>query len=228
MKLFNPTINDIHLRIGQAFFSLMSHGLYDLFLYHFVTGFFWQCDTQKIKDNYFDNISNNHLEIGVGTAYLLQGILSEEYKPRLALMDLNKNCLTKAAKKLEDFMPETYLQNVLDPINQPIKKFDSIGMNYVLHCVEGSFKTKSIVFKHMKTLLNRGGVLFGATLLNAGVQRSIFSRVFMKLLNWLCIFNNSEDNLEDFEKGLNQHFYQVDIKIMGCAVIFNAREPKLD
>ena len=70
--------------------------------------------------------------------------------------------------------------------------------------------------------------MFGATLLSAGVQRSIFSRAFMRLLNWLCVFNNSKDNLEDFKTALKQHFDEVDIKVVGCAVIFNAREPKPD
>lgn len=209
-------------RIGQMFFSMMIHKLYDVVLYGFITPFFWKCPTTILMDNYVDNVSSNHLEIGVGSAYFLDNTLSEEFKPRLALMDLNTNCLNKAAKKLQIYRPEIYHQNILDPIDSNIAKFDSIGMNYVLHCVEGSFKKKTHALQHIKSLLNTGGVFYGATLLNGGVSRSWLARCLMRLLNALCIFSNNNDNLTDFCLAMQASFDQVEVRVQGCAVIFKA------
>ena len=63
----------------------------------------------------------------------------------------------------------------------------------------GSFSAgmigKAIVFDHLRPLLNPGGVLFGATILAAGVDR---------------------------EAGLRTRFSQVDLRTIGCGALFTA------
>ena len=210
------------LKLGQLFFSTMSHKVYDFGLYKIITPYFWQCPTEKLLNNYRRNLSKNHLEIGVGTAFCIENTWTHAKNARLALMDLNSTCLAKSADRLAEFTPLTYRQNILEPIIQKIEKFDSIGMNYVLHCIEGDIKKKSIAFEHIKSLLNDGGVYFGTTLLTQGVKRSVLSRILMKLLNWLCIFNNANDSFEDLSVALKGSFNHVKIDIHGSAVIFSA------
>jgi ubiquinone/menaquinone biosynthesis C-methylase UbiE len=91
--------------------------------------------------------------------------------PRVALMDLNLNALDFAARRIAHYNPETYVRNVLEPIPFDAMKFDSVGINYLLHCLPGSMDSKSTAFDHLKTVMNPGAVTFGATLLQDGVTR---------------------------------------------------------
>jgi hypothetical protein len=50
-----------------------------------------------------------------------------------------------------------------------VRRFDSIALNYVVHCLPASWPDKGVVFEHLKTMLNPGGTLFGATLVQVGI-----------------------------------------------------------
>ncbi|MGL4880630.1 MAG: methyltransferase type 12, partial [Waterburya sp.] len=106
------------------------------------------------------------------------------------------NALDFAAQRIVRYKPETYYQNILDPIFLDVEKFDSVGINYLLHCVPGSIKSKSIVFDHLKALLNPNAIVFGSTLLQGGVQRNCFAKCLMDTYNKHGIFSNQQDDLE--------------------------------
>jgi hypothetical protein len=76
-------------------------------------------------------------------------------------MDLNLNALDFAARRIARYKPETYVRNVLEPIPFDAMKFDSVGINYLLHCLPGSMDSKSAAFDHLKTVMNPGAVIFG-------------------------------------------------------------------
>lgn len=207
---------------GQAVFSKKVLAIYD-WLVHFVFNhYFWKCPTQKIWDLYNKHVSANHLDAGVGTGYFLDSCHFPSAHPRLALLDLNLNCLEFSAKRLARFQPEVYQRSLFDPIVLPAAKFDSIGINYLLHCLPGDLKSKSIVFKNLKPLLNTGGVLFGATLLQQGVRLSPSARFFMKFYNKKKIFSNAADSREDLEQELRKHFKKVTVEVCGCVALFSA------
>lgn len=209
-------------KIGQLFFTTMSHTIYDTGLYRFVTPYIWKYQTQDILNNYKKNISKNHLEIGVGTGFLIKHSQPQNTVFRLTLMDLNKNCLKKSHDRLSIYNPTLIQQDILKPFQGHENAYDSIGMNYVLHCVDGDIKRKSIVFDHVYASLTHGGVFFGATLLHEGVERSLSSRLLMNILNRLCIFTNKNDRFNDFSEALKQRFSRVDISVQGSAVIWRA------
>ena len=73
-----------------------------------------------------------------------------------ALMELNAVCLAVAVDRVARFRPECYEANILEPVTIEAEKFDSIGMNYVLHCVPGTIRTKAVVFEHLKALASPG------------------------------------------------------------------------
>ncbi len=66
-----------------------------------------------------------------------------------------------------DTDPRVLQANVLKPLPLPPSSFDSIGMNYLLHCVPGSMVDKSRIFPGLAALLAPGGVLFGSTAVNS-------------------------------------------------------------
>lgn len=209
-------------RLGQLFFSTMSHHLYDLGLYRFVSPFIWRCSTKRLMDNYVENISHNHLEIGVGSGYFLEHTLCADFLQRLVLLDLNRRCLSKSEKRLRAFAPRMRHHNILSPLDRSETKHSSVGMNYVLHCIPGAFSTNERIFTHIHSVLEDGGVFFGATLLKHPAREGALSWLFMKLLSVTGIFNNAQHTQADLQHTLASTFRKVEISIVGCAAVFRA------
>jgi 2-polyprenyl-3-methyl-5-hydroxy-6-metoxy-1,4-benzoquinol methylase len=172
---------------------------------------------------YNQHVTANHLDIGVGTGYFLDKCRFPSTTPRLALLDLNPNCLEMAAKRVARYSPEVYRGNVLDPIEIDPPKFDSIGILNVLHCLPGAIETKGIVFDHLKALLNPGGVVFGSTLLYGGIRRSLLATLVFNRVNRAGAMTNKEDDLEGLERSLEQRFAETSVSVIGCEALFRAR-----
>lgn len=207
---------------GQWLFSLMSHQLYDMFLYRCISRFIWQCDPAKLLEAYQQSCAANHLEIGVGTGYLLAAHQPPLRFERLVLMDLNRVCLAKSARRLADLAPQTRQQDILQPIIHTGDLFDSVAMNYVLHCVPGGFKDKGAAITHVSQVLNPGGIFFGASLVYSGVAHTRFARLLMWVLNRIGVFNNDLDCREQLEECLTREFSEVHIEVCGSAVRWRA------
>lgn len=102
-------------------------------------------------------------------------------------------------------------------------KFDSVGINYLLHCVPGSIESKSVAFDHLKALMNPNAIVFGSTLLQGGVQRNWFAKRLMDTYNKRGIFSNQQDNLEGLKRSLNTRFRDVSVEVVGCAAVFSGQ-----
>ena len=174
-----------------------------------------------IEAHYNANISSNHLDVGVGTGYFLDRCKFPSADPRLGLMDMNANTLVFASKRIARYNPETYEQNILEPLSGSIAPFDSVGINYLFHCVPGAISDKAIAFDHLKTVMNPGASVFGSTILHGGVPRSWAARKLMNFYNKKGIFDNAEDNLEDLNSALSQRFDNVNVEVVGCVALFS-------
>jgi ubiquinone/menaquinone biosynthesis C-methylase UbiE len=209
---------------GHAFYTKRSLAVYDLAILGFFSRLAWRCPSRRIQDHYDAHISGNHLDVGVGTGYFLDHARFPVPDPRIALMDLNESCLDVAARRIARFGPEVHRANVLEPISLELEPFDSVGMNYLLHCLPGDIRTKGeAVFGNMKRLLNQGGVVFGATLLHDGVRRNWFARQVMKRNNDHGIFSNASDDLDGLNEVLRGNFVEPRIDVVGCVAVFAAR-----
>jgi len=207
---------------SQEIYTKNTLNLYDFWVHYISNKYAWKCSRDKLLEHYNNSISNNHLDVGVGTGYLLNKSKFSIDNPRIGLMDLNENCLTKTSKVIERYNPTIYQRNILDEIEFKDEKYDSICLNYVLHCIPGSFKEKGIVFKNLKLLLNVNGTLFGTTILYQNVSRNLFSKILMKIYNYKGIFNNSLDNEIDLKNQLNKYFDNVEVHVEGCVALFKA------
>lgn len=207
---------------GQAAYTPRMLDLYDLLILRIIVPYIWKCPIDKVIELYNKNITSNHLEIGVGSGYFLENTNFPSDNPRLALMDLNPNSLKFTAERVYQYEPELYRANILEPIETDIEKFDSIGMNAVIHCLPGTMETKLVVFDHIKTLLNPGGVLFGSTILNIGVKQNWLTRRFMKYFNERRVFCNLQDDLSTLEERLTERFSKSEVKVIGTAALFKA------
>ena len=213
----------IKVERSQKYFNKATLSIYDLLLYGLISRHAWSCPIGRLDAHYGKYLSGNHLEVGVGTGFLLDRVRFPLERPRLALMDLSRACLEKTQRRVARYAPETYVQNLLEPVAHRPAAFDSIGINYVMHCVPGSFLEKGVAFSHLKPLLKPGGVLFGTTVLSEGVSKNLLARPFMWLVNALGVFNNRCDNARDLELVLRQNFQLIEFEVTGTTAFFAVR-----
>jgi Methyltransferase domain len=207
---------------GAAVYTPATLALYDLFVLGFSSSFVWNCPSGLILDLYDQHVSSKHLDIGVGTGYFMDRCRFRA-SPTIALFDLNPNSLEKAATRLRRYAPTCHVGNVLEPIDIGSSGFGSIGLNYLLHCLPGDLKSKSIVFENLRPLLKDGGTIFGSTILGRGVKHNFLALKLMRAYNARGIFSNQSDSPEDLEAGLRAHFHQCTIRIEGCVALFSAK-----
>jgi hypothetical protein len=211
------------IEAGQAVYTPRVLRLYDLLVLGLSNRFIWKCPAPRLLAHYDAHVTGNHLDVGVGTGYFLDHCRFPTASPRVALMDLNDNALRFAANRVARYAPQTYRRNVLEPIAFDAEPFDSIGVNYLLHCLPGSIAEKAIVFDNLTPLMRDGAVLFGSTLLQGGVTRSAAARRLMAFYNAKGVFSNERDDLDGLRRALEARFRDVSIEAVGCAALFSAR-----
>jgi hypothetical protein len=207
---------------GQAIYNPATLALYDLVVLGISNRLIWQCPTRRILQLYDRHVTANHLDVGVGTGWYLDHCRFPGSDVRLGLMDLNTDSLRKAAGRLQRYKPELYRADVLKPIQINAKPFRSVSLSYLLHCLPGSITQKAVVFDHLTSLLERRGVLFGATLLSSGVERTGPARALMRVYNSKGVFSNDADSLDALRHELASRYKQVSIQVVGCAALFSA------
>lgn len=208
---------------GQAVYTKRTLSAYDIIVLGISCRYIWKCPSELIEEHYNKHVSANHLDVGVGTGYFLERCKFPSKNPRVALMDLNLNSLDFASKRISRYNPETYKQNILEPISTNIRQFDSVGLNYLLHCLPGSISEKSAAFDHLKPLMSQNAMIFGSTMLWSGVSKNWPAKRLMHFYNKKGIFSNTEDDLLGLEAALNQRFKNVAVEVVGCAALFSGR-----
>src|ERR1700730_18234548 len=188
---------------GHAVFTKRVLAIYDFLVLGLSNRLIWRCPTQRLVDHYNRHVTANHLDVGVGTGYFLDRCRFSSNAARYA--------------------PETYARNVLEPIPIDWAKFDSVGINYLLHCLPGTIESKSVSFDHLKAMMNSGAVIFGSTLLQGGVARSWPAKRLMDFYNSKGIFSNESDDIDGLQRALGLRFRSVSIEIVGCAALFSGR-----
>jgi ubiquinone/menaquinone biosynthesis C-methylase UbiE len=208
---------------GAAIYTKRLLSIYDLAVIKVSNRLAWRCPAHRTLSFYNHHISANHLEIGVGTGYYLDRCHFPTSRPRLVLLDLNPNSLTVAAQRLRRYNPTIQLANVMEPMRFDAPAFDSIALNYILHCLPGTMRSKQVVFDNLTSWLNPQGVLFGTTILGQDIHPNWLARKLMKLYNAKAIFSNSEDTLTDLEAILKRSFRSYSTQVVGCVAFFKGR-----
>jgi SAM-dependent methyltransferase len=208
---------------GQAIYSKWVLGIYDPFVLGFSSRVLWRCPAPRMQAHYDANISGDHLDIGVGTGYFLDHACFPVASPRITLMDLNPNSLEVCAARIRRFDPKTVRHNVLEPFPTGLGTFDSVGLNYLLHCLPGVIGSgKECVFDHAKAVLRPGGRLFGSTILGDRPRNFLTDR-WMRAYNRKGIFSVLEDRAGALESGLRSRFEDVKVEFEGVVALFSAR-----
>ncbi|MDX1511805.1 MAG: class I SAM-dependent methyltransferase [Nitriliruptorales bacterium] len=206
---------------GQESYTPGLLRIYDTVVVHLSNRYVWRCSSQRLVQLYEDNVGRHHVDAGPGTGYFLD-VPDLPQLERLTLVDANPNVLEHTAKRVDRYSPERVEANVFAPIEHP-GGADSVGCNYLLHCLPGSFEDKGEAIANLARLLRPGGVLFGSTILAEG--HSAIGRRLMTIYNKKGIFGNEHDTLGALERMLSTHLIDVEIEVVGAVAIFRGRRP---
>ncbi|MFO7179564.1 MAG: class I SAM-dependent methyltransferase [Pseudomonadota bacterium] len=214
------------VRAGAAVYRPWTLRLYDVWVHGVSNAIAWRCPTRALLDAYDRNVSARHLDVGVGSGFFLSQCRFPVAEPRVTLVDLNPASLAFTSARIRRYRPTVHQANVFELTTLPEAPFDSIALMYLLHCLPGTLATKSRLFERLGKLLAPEGVLFGATILGRGVERSLPARVLMRVYNAKGIFSNADDTLADLEAGLRRAFVEVRVSLHGMVAVFEARQPR--
>lgn len=216
------------VRSGAGVYSRPVLALYDLLVVHFSSSLAWRCPNTRMLARYHDNVGRRHLDVGPGTGWYLERADLHD-GAEVTLMDLNPNSLRTASSRLSraGLPPEaTVRADVLDAGPQTTEPFDSVGINYLLHCLPGTWSEKDRALANLAGVLGRDGVLFGSTVLGSGVRHNLLGRGLMRLYNRTGVFHNRQDDLPGLEAALGRHFEQVEVDLVGTVAVFTASRPR--
>lgn len=211
------------IKAGQAVYTPAMLRIYDWLVLGVSNRWIWKCPTPALLAHYDRHVSGNHLDVGVGTGYFLDRCAFPVAAPHVALMDLNANALAYASRRIARYRPEIFVRNVLAEITFEGERFDSVGVNYLLHCLPGDMQAKACAFDHLASLMQLGAVIFGSTLLQGAAPRNAAARRLMAFYNDKGVFSNRQDDLPTLRRELEKRFRDVSIEMVGCAALFSAR-----
>lgn len=197
--------------------------LYDFVAYRVDAPLLWSCSVRDLLDLYDREVSARHLDVGVGTGYLLDRCRFPVEAPRITLMDVNVAPLQHAAKRLRRHSPTCHRADMLEPWGLPPGSFESIALSNVLVCAAGAMPEKAVAFEYARECLAPGGRVFGCTVLNGGLEHTRRARLAMRALNRRGVFSNLGDHRDDLEAALARTFDSYEIAVRGSAVLFTAR-----
>jgi hypothetical protein len=206
---------------AHAVYTPFALAIYDVLVHGLSNRFAWRCPTRRLIALYRDNLSSEHLEAGVGTGFLLDRAATTRLS-RLVLLDANRNCLDRAARRLARFEPGLHQVDLLAPFTLDLAPVGSVGLTYVLHCLPGHMDEKLKAVDRLRPLMREGATLFGATILGRGIAPNRAASALLDLYNGQGVFNNREDDLAALTDGLRRRFADVAIAQEGCVAIFRA------
>ena len=207
---------------GQAVYDGRMLRIYDLAVLGLSCSVIWRCPKARLQSLYDEHVGAAHVDVGVGTGYFLDHARWPVERPRVALVDMNPNCLEYTADRIRRYNVTTHRANALESLPLPSSAFDSASANFLLHCMPGSISEKAVLFDQLAAAVRPGGVVFGSTLLSSGVDNSRLARAVMRKYNARGIFHNSRDTLDDLEAALSDRFDHYDVEVKGSVAMFTA------
>jgi len=209
---------------GSAPYDPPQLRFYDPLVLGFANRVLWRCPTSRLVGLYSRHVSGRHLELGPGSGYFLDNCAFPVPDPDITLVDLNSHPLKHTAERIARYRVRTLQANILEPLPLPPGGFQSVGFNYVMHCLPGTIATKAAVFRNILPLLAPGAVVFGSTILGSAVHHTWFSRNMNRLYNKAGAFSNLTDDVPALTAVLDEHFAAHRIEICGAVALFVARQ----
>lgn len=216
----------VETRASKAVYSDFGLRIYDPFVLGFSNRFAWHCPTERLLQYYQRHVSGKHLDVGVGSGWFLDHCRFPVDCPEIHLLDSNPIALRYVERRLVRYQPVSHRSDIMQSFDIPVK-FDSIGINYVLHCLPGNMSMKARAIANLTRLLAPSGTLFGATVLAKGVTMNLVARLLTMIYNRTGIFGNRHDDFEGLRRALTQSLPNVKLELVGNVALFAARRQPL-
>jgi SAM-dependent methyltransferase len=208
---------------GQHIYSGWFLNVHDPLVLGVYAKLVWRCPTRLLVEHYSQHLGRRHLDVGPGTGYFLERArLPPDFS--LSLLDPNLNVLAHSSRRLARLNPVLLHADVTRPLDVN-RRFDSIALNYVLHCLPGPMSRRSDAIHSLAHVLEPHGVLFGATVLGTPELHTWLSRAALRENNQRGIFDNLSDTEAALRELLSGSFREVNIRIIGSVAVFTARMP---
>lgn len=216
------------VRRAAAPYCLPFLAIYDIWVIRLSNRFGWQCPADTMLAPYHRHAGRRHLEVGPGSGWYPAHTRFPD-GAEITLTDLNRTSLAYAARRLRKaghIVHET-VASVLEPVPVPAGAgYDSIGINFVLHCVPGDFTAKGIAFTHLARVLADDGTLFGSTILGDHTPHTGFGRLLTTTYRRVGAFNNRHDTRADLGAALDAAFGEYHLTDIGDVTLFTASQPR--
>lgn len=213
------------VRAGAGTYTRPVLAWYDLFVLGFVCPVVWRCHRSVMVKAYDSNVGAHHLDLGPGTGFFLDRCHFPTDRPRIALVDLNQGVLDRAAGRVARYRPVVYRRDVLQPLDLGPELFDSVAMNFLLHCLPGGMAHKATVIDHVLPYLRPQGRVFGSTVLAHGVQHGPLAGRALESLNKDETLHNADDTLDQLDAELARRFTDYRLTSRGSVAFFEATAP---
>jgi hypothetical protein len=210
---------------GHAPYTKDSLKTYDAVLHGLLNRYVYRCPKQALFKLYQQNVTANHLDVGVATGLFLDRCKFPSHRVRLGLLDIKRDCLEHAARRLTRYAPIVLEANILEPLDFSVPPFESVGLVYLLHCLPGNLRRKAVVFDNLRTLTAPRARVFGATLLQGGVERNWACKKVMDAWNARGYLSNLEDSMEVLKAVLSEKLLDVKVETRGSAALFTGVMP---
>lgn len=193
---------------------------YDIFVLGIVCRFVWRCSREHMLAAYNRNVGASHLDLGPGTGYFLDHCKFPISRPSIVLADLSEEAIQHAECRISRYQPVTVRADVLEPLDLREQRFDSVGMNMLLHCLPGDMVEKARVFDHVSPYLRKSGRIFGCTVLAHGVTHTRLAGKLLDSFNADETFHNRNDSLQDLNSELLRRFSNFRLWTQGSVAFF--------
>jgi ubiquinone/menaquinone biosynthesis C-methylase UbiE len=221
-----PAENHDAVEDGYKAYQGRALSLYDAVVFRGSLPRFWRCPLETLTELYTRSLGARHLELGVGTGYLMEHSRFPVSNPKITLVDMNEETLDYTAQRMRFFETTKVVGNALEPLPVANGSHDSAALSLLMHCIPGSLLEKGVAIKHAAATVRPGGVVFGSTVLSQGVTVTRAGRWMMKNLNRKGIFHNDRDSLQDLRTVLEQNFADFELYTRGSVGVFRARNPE--
>lgn len=186
--------------------------------------------------------SKNHLDVGVATGYFPATALRLNRasssgteiaeRQRITLVDLEPATLGMSRARILQSEPNSHVQCVEADATLPLsselrgRKFDSISLFNLLHCIEGSDRKLQVLNTYSEILSDKG-TLYGTTLLGHRYAPNWFSKWWASRFEADGAFHCWNDTKEMIDEALQQYFEESETWIVGYMLLFKARKPRV-
>lgn len=146
-------------------------------------------------------------------------------------MDLEPATLGISRARILQSDPDSQVQCVQTDVTLPLplelrgRKFDSISLFNLLHCIQGSDRKLKILHAYGE-ILSEQGTLYGNTLLGHRYAPNWFSKWWASRFESDGAFHCWNDAKEMVDEALKTYFEESETWIVGYMLLFKARKPR--